>query len=353
MISAGAALAVTNTASISEYMSQAVFALDICETEAPDGSDRIKLPILLSSRGSRPVTVDLSNHQGAKVFLACSPLAPLHRVKSVLREETYELYLVDWLKKGKYQFSLEHKVVAGEGQHRDWLTLTMIPLTKKKNGSVESPIVQNLPFYYDPGGCVCHIDMDLFKKLDTGKKNKNFTNRKGAKFRAAWDNTQGDGAAGFWDDTLEINPHSGHRTRAKSRMVALREEKEKQELMKFATELVSEESEASVGSAGERRTPEVQFPPSILAPITGNRLSREDSQDTVTADNAAIGVDIMRSLSAHDIYDNPDIYPQVSRARANPLKRPAERPLDRPRRPNRQRAPVANMSSWADVDLED
>lgn len=221
MISSGAALAVTNSVTVPEFMAKAGFALDDCQ----DHELHTGLPVILGNCRSREVTLDLEpHHHGTKLILACTPLASSYDAEQVQRWDTYELFSLARPKKGFYRWSLAYESLRAEYGHTDWLLLTETEI----HGSVVGQKVFRLPVYYDPGGCVCFVDLELLEKMNADNPSlptatmEQSRNKKGKSYHQSWNIWQKDGAKDLWDNKFDENEP---RTRLEGRKQARRKTK--------------------------------------------------------------------------------------------------------------------------------
>lgn len=201
MVSAGAALALTNELSVKDFLSQAAFGVEIRTSQ---GASRAQ--VLLDSSGSHKVTKKIMDHHGAEIVITCYPLAPLDNRETLAIKGSYEMELLGREYQGVHTWELKYEHNPLHVDCQDYLVLKQQSWPTHKPSFTEE---QLWPIFYDPGSCVLFIDRNLDGPI---KNNSDLQNRigvseeprskKGVAKRKQWRRNQADSPGIYWQDAL-------------------------------------------------------------------------------------------------------------------------------------------------------
>lgn len=187
VVSQGAALAVVNTMTVEEFMERAAFAFLV-------GDEQQMLPITLTRGVSSWVTLDLKPRTSTTwVSIKASTLAPRYATNQtyIKKHNTFAFWPIALLTKGLYDMRLSF-------EKPDVLVFEM-----KRDNVLET---FRLPIYYDPGSCVCFVDVDrMGQNTNTSRWASDqplyrYENKKGIRKRKALIQQQTNAAARLWPD---------------------------------------------------------------------------------------------------------------------------------------------------------
>lgn len=207
ILALGASLALSRSRSIPEFMERAAFAVHVQSKE----EDQQQLPVIWTRNGPRSARIVLSGRQGATVFISCCPLALHDQVETVDKARTFQFQSLAGIRKGDYTMSLDYERSDPNGTTPDQVVLT-IEDNEAKNFSGRKQ--ERWPLYYDPGSCVCFIDVENSQHFGTGRcattqrAPTRIKNKKGMESQLQWEVLRLDPGRVYWDDcvTKRLSP---------------------------------------------------------------------------------------------------------------------------------------------------